>query len=1351
MASSASRQTYTSSDVAALLPKFGDLDSDIRFMSLVDLCNILDAGPINLLQNDYNNTARVIDCLLKSLDDTNGDVQSQALKSIGPLVSRAPKEILCPFIEKLTNIETTRSLDSSIPATATRTLVVSLPRPVAGIEHSKAAQDAYSAISKVLIPRLLGYIVIPHGIKGLPDPPRGMLEIDSEKGADVDAIDLMHETVRCFGSMLQDAEKQALGKRLIEILDDDHTGNVAKKKVVAAMSLLAVYLSDSSLKTFVANTTGRLRESDLASEKRRLLISMLGSVARSIPRRLGPYVEHIAPLIIEPLANVSYDEAEDFDEDGLPDQAVEDVKEAALITLEDLLASCSNEMRRFTDEALDTALRYIAYNPSVAFDDDDDENMDEVQDEGNNDNDGSDLDDEEFEEETAMSEGDDSSWKVRRCAAKVLYTIISTRASSDLLDSGTLYEKVAPVLIKSFGEREENVRLEVLSTLAALIQKTGEGNSIAIASTDDEGYVSGSQVAGSRKRRRGGSESSMFNVQASLSFRGAMSPTESPSPTSGPRADLARFSQSIVRGVAKLLKQSSTTTKQGAITLLKDLVIVQHGGLTDQLSQIIDPLIEACRTPSASFGARSSVTSGGATSVTGTSLRIEALQLLRVICDTHSTKFVAPYMGRIIPGLVSAVEDSYFKISGEAITVVESVVKVITPPRSAGAENQLKSHLVDLFDVVMRKVRANDTDLEVRQRAIQALGNLLARSSGPNATKLLPESKRSTGLDVLQERLKNETTRLAAVQAIDAVALSATYKEELESAWVQSAALELARQLRKSDRNLRGSSLVALKHLTGNPAGVVSLEDKTIRSLVELVLPVIDASFLGLLGMAMGVLTDLAKQNSQEVIKDNLNHALCTVIVTPISGSTLEAFLTLLSAIGASGAGQPLMQILLKDVGVTGDPSIVGSAIGTLLATGGASVGVSVQDIVNELRNAQDDARKCLALSVLGEASLRLGPKSPLQPRDFLDHFKSKSGLVPRAAAVALGRAGAGNTSVYLPVILAKMDKAADIEVLLLHSIKEILQYASKLGIDLDRYVADIWKKLMKVSEAEDNRAIGAECVGRLIGIEPKKYLPLLQDYLEDSVPTLRGMVIQAVRFAFADTDESFDEVLKPILVKMLSTMLEDSDLENRRLALMTLNAATQNKASLVLPHLSELLPLVINESKINPALVREVQMGPFKHKVDDGLEIRKSAYETLHAFMETSFSRMDSSDLFDRVLDGLQDDHEIKMLCNLMLAKLAVLDAQETLRHLDSVAERYQAVLSSKLKDNAVKQEVEKSQEAKTDVLRVTARLHNAFQGELSSTGKTSAQVWRAYWEWIGKEFKAQLQAVESALKVQR
>ena len=105
-------------------------------------------------------------------------------------------------------------------------------------------------------------------------------------------------------------------------------------------------------------------------------------------------------------------------------------------------------------------------------------------------------------------------------------------------------------------------------------------------------------------------------------------------------------------------------------------------------------------------------------------------------------------------------------------------------------------------------------------------------------------------------------------------------------------------------------------------------------------------------------------------------------------------------------------------------------------------------------------------------------------------------------------------------------------------------------------------------------------------------------------------MIIQSFRFTLADSDEAFDEILKPCLVRILTTMLDDVNLENRRLALGALNSASHNKRDILLPHLAQLLPLVMRDSKPKPELVRDVAMGPFRHKVDDGLEVRKVRLE---------------------------------------------------------------------------------------------------------------------------------------------
>jgi len=54
------------------------------------------------------------------------------------------------------------------------------------------------------------------------------------------------------------------------------------------------------------------------------------------------------------------------------------------------------------------------------------------------------------------------------------------------------------------------------------------------------------------------------------------------------------------------------------------------------------------------------------------------------------------------------------------------------------------------------------------------------------------------------------------------------------------------------------------------------------------------------------------------------------------------------------------------------------------------------------------------------------------------------------------------------------------------------------------------------------------------------------------------------------------------------------------------LNSATYNKPNLIRDCISDLLPLLYEQTHINTALIHIVEMGPFKHQVDDGLEIRK-------------------------------------------------------------------------------------------------------------------------------------------------
>lgn len=71
-----------------------------------------------------------------------------------------------------------------------------------------------------------------------------------------------------------------------------------------------------------------------------------------------------------------------------------------------------------------------------------------------------------------------------------------------------------------------------------------------------------------------------------------------------------------------------------------------------------------------------------------------------------------------------------------------------------------------------------------------------------------------------------------------------------------------------------------------------------------------------------------------------------------------------------------------------------------------------------------------------------------------------------------------------------------------------------------------------------------------------------------------------------------------------------------RRLTLSALNSAARAKPHLVRDHLVALLPNLYKETIVDPTLIRTVQMGPWSHKVDDGLDTRKTAYETMYTLV---------------------------------------------------------------------------------------------------------------------------------------
>ncbi|KAK8048074.1 cullin-associated nedd8-dissociated protein 2 protein [Apiospora saccharicola] len=1342
-------QNPNPSTINTLLGKLTDPDPDFRFMSLDDLNQILTKHKTDFLSHDYGLASRTVDAVVKALDDQNGEVQNLAIKCLGPLVSRVPIAAVGPTLEKLTSIKMQNGVDNSLPSLALRNVISALPKPVRGVAPTRDVMETYNIISRVLIPRILG-------VSGgaTPGETHGLLDEKSEPTSE--AVDVLIEVVRCFGPLLQVLEVEKLQEVVVQVLERKSTSSPVKKRAVVALAILAPYLSDDVLTSLISKMDASLKQPKLSPVMRRLYITIMGSLARSIPHQFGDHLPSLLPHIFKVLSQPELQAQLDAVSEGDDRAMIEfnEVREAALIALEAFLSSCGTKMLPYTEEVISSCLRYLKYDPNYAMDEDEDMDEDEEAD----DEDGL-SDDDDFEDDGGFDDDDDdASWKVRRCAAKSLYTLISTR-SSDLLAKGTLYSEVAAPLIKRFDEREESVRLEVISTLSLLIRKTGEGI-IRSVSADEELLQS---LPESRKRRRQDSGGFAFMNKAPYGATGLTSPMREEVPSTGPRADLSNLTPQLIKVATKLLKGKQIPTKQAIVNLLDDLISVQHGGLSAYFDQVMQPIIDATKVTTGSSVSTSVALSGGAASATMTTLRVAVLVFISDIAKTHSSNLFQAYLSKIVAGVVAAVQDRFYKVSSEAIRTAEELVKAITPPRARLTSQKYKPDLETLYDIIIDRTAANDADVEVRQKAIQALGTLLSRTSTADGQSLLDGEKRQAALDLLLDRLRNETTRLYAVRAIDNVAAHTMTGGSLQPSWIQPVALELCGQLRKANRALRGASIQALQHLVMSPTAKGNLEPATVEGIVAAILPVITANDSHLLAPALLVLAQLQQEDSDLIATPGLIEAICALLKHTITGSALEALITLVLSVGQVGMAKPLMSGVLQ-VGVGGDPAVVGKVAGALFVASEGNAGVEIGSFVRELESANqaaDNARQSLALAILGEIGLRMGPKSEMKPDLFLKQFHQEPDKVSMSAAVALGRAGAGNVAEFLPVILQAVQAKGAHQYLLLQAIREVLQQVVNSSIDVSQYQTTIWELLFSASQAEDNKAICAECIGRLAIIEPKTYIPKLQELLQSPSPAYRAVAIQALRYTLPDSDETFDAMLKPVLVEMLLTVLKSPDMEIRRIGMTTLNSATHNKPDLVLPHLGELVPFVMIESVIKPELIREVQMGPFKHQVDDGLEVRKSAYETLYALMENAFSRISSLEFYDRVIAGLRDENDIRSLCNLMLSKLIVIDPEETTRRLDTIAECYRKTLSTKLKEGSVKQEVEKQEEANKSVLRVTLLLADRTKTTLPTTSaaagvaqtnqqtqQVSNPVWQQYWEWVNKDFERQIKVLRDESK---
>jgi cullin-associated NEDD8-dissociated protein 1 len=530
--------------------------------------------------------------------------------------------------------------------------------------------------------------------------------------------------------------------------------------------------------------------------------------------------------------------------------------------------------------------------------------------------------------------------------------------------------------------------------------------------------------------------------------------------------------------------------------------------------------------------------------------------------------------------------------------------------------------------------------------------------------------------------------------------------------------------LKKNSRLLKLSALTALRDLITAQRSVV--QPALLGRVIDEIPPLLSDQDLHLTYLSLELLTAILRTEHAELAKRIEGQPLNSV-VNLLRSSLLQGH--------ALAAAQNFFELLAKKT-TLGYKGLLDKAISAANDAGSKQAYSSIAQVVASIASSGTDANRketverfakqlgsdkepevLLALYCVGEIGFRTDLATfPNLASQVRAQFDSQSEECKSAASLALGRICAGNIKL-LDGVLSEINSNEKHRYLLLRSLKETIMSAPHEP--LQARIEGILPLLFQYSQAEEEgvRNVVAECLGKLALVEPRKVMDRLKDLQPQS--NQKACIITALKYTITEQPQPIDAVLLDNLPYFFTESLKaEESVKIRRAGVLLLTAAVHNKPNLVRGCLGQCMPALYKYTEVDKSLIREISLGPFKHKVDDGLELRKAAFECLDIMLDHT-SGVGSGSLLDYLNDhtefiahlqnGLASENlDIKTLAHLMLTKLTRMPSATValLASLTEISEKLKVTVTTKLKANTVRQEQERHDDVIKSALRAIEHL---------------------------------------------
>lgn len=547
--------------------------------------------------------------------------------------------------------------------------------------------------------------------------------------------------------------------------------------------------------------------------------------------------------------------------------------------------------------------------------------------------------------------------------------------------------------------------------------------------------------------------------------------------------------------------------------------------------------------------------------------------------------------------------------------------------------------------------RIEDSDLsnKVKDDAIELVAVLLSHSGD-----ILVKSDRDTRvLTLLCERTANNLNRLSGIKAIQSVAASKnTCMNDIFAHWLTDCVKLITPLIKQNDRVVKMAAFECLEVLLERVAARVTSE--VAGELVESILPLIHINELNTLSHTLNIATKLYSSGNKEIrsmVLKILNLSYSLIQSPVLILEPLENFYQVASRDGAL-SGEIIANLLneigrlhdkeLKDVGGEGEYILnnVSRLIGGVVVESGSGVEQFVDLLKSQNQQISSIYLSLLVVSHVGK-HLDLSTHHPNLFGDIQTYFTHTEDKVRRASSYSLGSVCVGSPT-FLPQLLHQLDTP---DYLVLLSLKEVISGAELSSSDADA----VFDTLLCGTTDENVRNIAAECLAKLL-YRSEAYIPHLKQILQAGEVNKKVIIIIAIRYAISEAPHEHQGMQLDDLFSTFTDLLSQQDLEIIRLTLSTVNSAARHKAQLI----SEaIISNLLTQTTVNTHLIRQITLGPFKETIDDGLSIRKTAFECLYTMSNHCCDLVSTGDLIEQIKKGLVDVDETKILSYLILNRI--------------------------------------------------------------------------------------------------